>query len=132
MKFAVLAGITLFAMLVAPTVYDQLTAEATVVICHVPPGDPADAETKTVGAAAAEAHLSNHAQDSLGQCRACDDVALETCRPANCTLDQCLENPGDPTLFYECEIPAECGQLLSCLDANGVGLGQFNCDTGPV
>ena len=98
MKFAVLAGITLFAMLVAPTVYDQLTAEATVVICHVPPGDPADAETKTVGAAAAEAHLSNHAQDSLGQCRACDDVALETCRPANCTLDQCLK-PRRPHSF---------------------------------
>jgi hypothetical protein len=36
-------------------------------ICHIPPGNPANAHTLCVGNAAVAAHLRNHG-DSLGQC----------------------------------------------------------------
>jgi hypothetical protein len=39
-----------------------------VTICHVPPGNPENGETITVGAKAAEAHLANHEYDMLGEC----------------------------------------------------------------
>ena len=38
-----------------------------VVICHVPPGNPENAHTLTVGAPAVEAHLDHG--DYLGECR---------------------------------------------------------------
>jgi hypothetical protein len=37
-------------------------------ICHVPPGNPANAHTITVGCSAVEAHLRNHPGDCLGPC----------------------------------------------------------------
>jgi len=37
-------------------------------LCHVPPGNPSDAHTITVGGKAYLAHLRNHAGDSLGAC----------------------------------------------------------------
>jgi len=46
-------------------------------ICHVPPGNPANAHTLCIGNAAVPAHLRNHDGDSLGPC------AVETpCPPA--------------------------------------------------
>jgi hypothetical protein len=39
-------------------------------ICHVPPGNPANAHTITVGEPAWEAHMRNHDGDSLGPCEA--------------------------------------------------------------
>ena len=44
-------------------------AEPKVTICHVPPGNPENAHTITIGAAAVPAHLANHEGDSVGQCR---------------------------------------------------------------
>lgn len=38
-----------------------------VTICHIPPGNPANAHTITVGAPAAWAHVTRHG-DSLGPC----------------------------------------------------------------
>jgi hypothetical protein len=38
-----------------------------VTICHIPPGNPANAHTITVGIAAVPAHLALHG-DSLGRC----------------------------------------------------------------
>lgn len=40
-------------------------------ICHVPPGNPANAHTLCVGKPAVDAHLRNH-PDSLGACGATD------------------------------------------------------------
>jgi uncharacterized membrane protein YgcG len=37
-------------------------------ICHIPPGNPANAHTLCIGNAAVPAHLENHG-DSLGQCQ---------------------------------------------------------------
>lgn len=39
-----------------------------VVVCHAPPGNPENAHTIVIGAPAAEAHLANHPDDSLGAC----------------------------------------------------------------
>jgi len=44
-------------------------------ICHIPPGNPANAHTLCVGNAAVAAHLRNHG-DSLGAC-----VKETTCEP---------------------------------------------------
>ena len=38
-----------------------------VTICHIPPGNPANAHTITVGAPAVPAHVANHG-DSIGPC----------------------------------------------------------------
>jgi hypothetical protein len=37
-------------------------------ICHVPPGNPPNAHTITVGCSAVQAHLKNHPGDCLGPC----------------------------------------------------------------
>lgn len=42
-------------------------AEDKVTICHIPPGNPANAHTIVVGASAVPAHLANHG-DSVGAC----------------------------------------------------------------
>ena len=38
-------------------------------ICHVPPGNPANAHTLCIGNAAVKHHLKNHSGDSLGPCK---------------------------------------------------------------
>ena len=43
-------------------------AEPKVTICHVPPGNPANAHTITIGAPAVPAHLRNHPGDAIGPC----------------------------------------------------------------
>ena len=37
-------------------------------ICHVPPGNPPNAHTLTIGCSAVDAHLKNHPGDCLGPC----------------------------------------------------------------
>jgi hypothetical protein len=37
-------------------------------ICHVPPGNPPNAHTITVGCSAVDAHMRNHPGDCLGPC----------------------------------------------------------------
>jgi len=39
-----------------------------VTICHVPPGNPGNEQTLSVGSSAVGAHLSNHPGDSIGAC----------------------------------------------------------------
>jgi hypothetical protein len=43
-------------------------AEDKCTICHVPPGNPPNAHTITVGCSAVDAHLRNHPGDCLGPC----------------------------------------------------------------
>ena len=43
-------------------------AQPKVTICHVPPGNPANAHTITIGAPAVPAHLANHDGDAVGPC----------------------------------------------------------------
>jgi len=37
-------------------------------VCHLPPGNPANAQTLTIGCSAVQAHLRNHPGDCLGPC----------------------------------------------------------------
>jgi len=49
----------------------SVTAEAAqpkVTICHVPPGNPGNAHTITIGAPAVQHHLANHPGDAIGPC----------------------------------------------------------------
>lgn len=39
-----------------------------VTICHVPPGNPDNPQTITIGAPAVEAHFANHPDDHYGAC----------------------------------------------------------------
>lgn len=43
-------------------------AQPKVTICHVPPGNPANAHAITIGAPAVPAHLANHDGDAIGPC----------------------------------------------------------------
>ncbi len=43
-------------------------AQPKVTICHVPPGNPGNAHTITIGAPAVPAHLANHDGDAVGPC----------------------------------------------------------------
>ena len=99
--------LTLLALLGAGAVYDhQLTAAEKVVICHVPPGNPAAAQTLTVGAPAADAHLDKHSQDFLGQCESiCEDsTAFDICELEKCQFTSCSE---DGTVSYFCFVPRQ-------------------------
>lgn len=62
---------TLLAGLLAAVLGSVVLAagQTKVTICHVPPGNPSNAHTITIGEAAVPAHLANHAGDSLGACK---------------------------------------------------------------
>ena len=42
--------------------------ERKVTICHVPPGNPENAHSITIGEPAVAHHLANHPGDSIGEC----------------------------------------------------------------
>jgi len=44
------------------------TAEDKCTICHVPPGNPANAHTLVIGCSAVDAHMRNHPGDCMGPC----------------------------------------------------------------
>src|SRR4051812_44685821 len=37
-------------------------------ICHLPPGNPGNAQTLTIGCSAVDAHMRNHPGDCMGPC----------------------------------------------------------------
>src|SRR5262245_5047560 len=48
--------------------YDGSSDPQKCTICHVPPGNPPNAHTITIGCSAVDAHLKNHPGDCLGPC----------------------------------------------------------------
>jgi len=61
-----LAVITVgFAAWMKPT---MVRAEDKCTICHLPPGNPQNAQTLVVGCSAVDAHMRNHPGDCLGPC----------------------------------------------------------------
>jgi hypothetical protein len=68
-----------------PEVDGGVTAQGVekVTICHIPPGNPANAHTITVGAPAVPAHLENHG-DSIGECVRPTPSPSPTCPPVIC------------------------------------------------
>jgi hypothetical protein len=63
LKMAVLPAIVVGVLLLA---FPALAGEPKVTICHVPPGNPDNKHTITVGASAVPAHLAHG--DFLGDC----------------------------------------------------------------
>ncbi len=129
---------TMLALLAAGAVYDQMSAEDTEVICHVPPGNPAAAETKTVGPRAAEKHLAKHTQDTAGECESsfCEEDAIDTCIGSlDCFGVICTP---DGVIDVECLSADECAVYEECLQANGVDTSGLDCsvpdicDTAPA
>ena len=115
--------------------FGSLASEASakgdkVEICHVPPGNPDNPQTLSVGPKAVKAHLKNHPGDSIGPCPApcvcddgdpctndnCDDTGLCVSTPKDCDDgDVCTNDACDP-VTGECtnDEPADDG--TSCDD----------------
>jgi hypothetical protein len=63
-----------------------LAKNAKVQICHVPPGNPTNAQTLTISENAIASHLENHELDFLGPCPpSCAEVECDD--GDACTLD---------------------------------------------
>ena len=98
-----------------------LAGEDRVELCHIPPGDPENLHTITVGASAVGAHLAHG--DYLGPCDAGDADTDGVTDDA----DACLNTPaGEPVDATGCS----CSQL----DADGDGLSDCGdaCPTTPA
>ena len=69
---------------------------AKVTICHIPPGNPANAHTITISEKALDAHLTNHG-DYLGPCCTDDDSCSSgnLCEVFSCEFDGCVGAPVD-------------------------------------
>jgi hypothetical protein len=95
-----LAFVCLFPLTIAPA-----HAAKKVTICHVPPGNPANAHTISVGEPAVSAHLAHG--DYTGPCSTSCQVEASLCDDGNaCTSDTCGSN-------------GECGHApVSCDDGN--------------
>src|SRR4051794_34880802 len=48
--------------------FEALSDPKKCTICHVPPGNPPNARTLSIGCSAVQAHLRNHPGDCLGPC----------------------------------------------------------------
>ena len=117
------AGLILFGAATA-----QAGGVTKVKICHIPPGNPANWHTITVGEPAVPAHLAHG--DLLGSCFAncetlCDDgdaCTIDACDP---DTEQCLvDHP-----------PVDCDDSLyctvdSCDSASGCGYTPLDCSDG--
>ena len=72
--------------------------EEMVNICHIPPGNPANAHEITVGERAARAHIVNHG-DRVGGC--CVEAGQPCTTSSDCCQDQaalaCRVDPSSPT-----------------------------------
>ncbi|MHC5110481.1 MAG: hypothetical protein ACYTHJ_11455 [Planctomycetota bacterium] len=101
-----------------------------VTICHIPPGDPDNAQTITVSEHALEAHLAHG--DVLGSCDdlcndsgACDDG--DACTSDSCEGSLCVNEPiaedacddGIPWTDDSCDSAQGCVNFFECEDATG-------------
>src|SRR5207253_2914049 len=78
---------------VGSSVREARAAAGKIDVCHVPPGDPANAHTISVGSQAAlAAHLAHgDTQGACGNGQACRDQCIVTFDPALCAGDQACE-----------------------------------------
>jgi hypothetical protein len=115
-------------------------AQAKITICHLPPGNPANAQTITVGEPAVRAHLAHG--DAIGACApACVPVA-EVCGDAldnDCDGvidDGCVCTPGSQSECYTGPAGTSgvgaCGPGLQTCNASGTGYDACTGDTTPA
>lgn len=68
-----------------------------VIICHLPPGNPNNPQTLSIGASAVPSHLGNHYGDALGECgKSCDNDTKSFSEPEG----ELLINEGFETVVY--------------------------------
>ncbi len=68
-----------------------------VIICHLPPGNPNNPQTLSIGASAVPSHLGNHYGDALGECgKSCDNETKSFSEPEG----ELLINEGFETVVY--------------------------------
>lgn len=68
-----------------------------VIICHLPPGNPNNPQTLSIGASAVPSHLENHYGDALGECgKSCDNEMKSFTEPDG----ELLINEGFETVIY--------------------------------
>ncbi len=90
-----------------------------VLLCHVPPGNPANAHTICISPNAVAAHLENHEGDHCGPC---DDDALSfvgSGRAAVCPAD--INNDGAINVLDLIEVLLDFGTAGGPSDINGDG-----------
>ena len=107
-----------------------LAAPAKVTICHLPPGNPTNVQTITVGEAAVPAHLAHG--DMLGACvSGCLDD--NQCNDGNlCTSDVCLPSGECSNVAVDCNdsnscTMDSCDPAIGCLNPPDDGA---SCDDG--
>ena len=94
-----------------------------VTICHHPPGNPANAHTIIVGAAAVDAHVRNHG-DTLGPCNSSEDecvAAFDACVSGATTPEEeeaCAQDLALCLAVSDCE---PCCQVARDLCEDGLG-----------
>jgi hypothetical protein len=119
---------TAFVLLGGPLAH----AEKKAIVCHVPPGNPANARTISVGEAAISAHLAHG--DAVGECATGCQGNAAACDDGNaCTSDSCAANgqcaheavsceDGNPCTMNVCDASAGCLSVpdpaASCDDGN--------------
>ena len=68
MKWKRVAFVAAMCLVFAVPMAAMAAPKPKVTICHIPPGNPGNAHTITVGGRAADSHMANHG-DTLGPCR---------------------------------------------------------------
>jgi len=94
-----------------------------VLLCHVPPGNPANAHTISISANAVPAHLANHPGDHLGPCG-------QSCQPERADVEiiagvghdaiEIYPNPFSATSTIEFTLTNDDGATLELFTATGV------------
>lgn len=79
-------------------------------ICHVPPGDPDNRHTVTIGASAVERHLAHG--DSLGPCESAEDDPDSDGDGVTDLVDECPDTPSDVEVY-----PNGCTVIVLAADA---------------
>lgn len=133
MAIGALASVSM--LLATPAAADN----SKVVICHIPPGNPGNAQTITVGEKAVAAHMKHG--DWLGQC-ASGCLSAADCEDENlCTDDECLSNGECSHTAVDCDDSNACTEdlcepLEGCLyppvSAPTVCDDQDVCTTGDI
>ncbi|MGH7788586.1 MAG: hypothetical protein ACRERC_17075 [Candidatus Binatia bacterium] len=96
-------------------------------ICHIPPGNPGNPQSISVGPAAVAAHLAHG--DTIGQCRGCEPVS-DLCNGsifpcgANCACAPALDDGGGVCIevsqdSFPCSVTAPCPDGFVCINPGG-------------
>lgn len=102
--------------------------EANVTLCHIPPGNPENAQTITVGEAALPAHLAHG--DSLGACP--DDTPTPTATPTNVSAPIEATTPTATASSTATATPTATSTATPTETAEPSATAVATSDTGPI